>query len=35
MREGRLGRFIAGLGFGYLHTLIALAVGVFLTPYLL
>jgi O-antigen/teichoic acid export membrane protein len=35
MRDGRLGRFVAGLGFGYLHTLIALAIGVFLTPYLL
>jgi len=35
MRNGRLGRFVAGLGFGYLHTLTALVIGVFLTPYLL
>lgn len=35
MRDSRLGRFVAGLGFGYLHTLTALVVGVFLTPYLL
>ena len=35
MREGRLGRFVAGLGFGYLHTLTAVVIGVFLTPYLL
>ena len=35
MLDGRLGRFVAGLGFGYLHTLTALAIGIFLTPYLL
>ena len=35
MRDGRLRRLVAGLGFGYLHTLTALAIGVFLTPYLL
>ena len=35
MRDGRLGRFVAALGFGYLHTATALAIGVFLTPYLL
>ena len=35
MREGRLRRFVAGLGLGYLHTAAALVVGVFLTPYLL
>jgi O-antigen/teichoic acid export membrane protein len=35
MRDGRLARFAAGLGFGYLHTLVALAIGVSLTPYLL
>jgi O-antigen/teichoic acid export membrane protein len=35
MRNARLGRFVAGVGFGYLHTVSALVIGVFLTPYLL
>ena len=35
MGEGRLGRFVSGLGLGYLHTLVVLAVGLWLTPFLL
>jgi len=32
MRRGQLGRFAAGLGSGYLHTLVALFIGPSLTP---
>ena len=35
MAEGRLGRFVGGLGLGYLHTLVVLVVGLWLTPFLL
>jgi O-antigen/teichoic acid export membrane protein len=35
MAESRLGRFAGGLGLGYLHTLLVLVVGLWLTPFLL
>ena len=35
MADGRLRRFVSGLGLGYLHTLVVLAVGLWLTPFLL
>ena len=35
MRDGRLRRFVGGLGLGYLHTAIVIVVGLWLTPYLL
>ena len=35
MAEGRLARLAGGLGFGYLHTLAVLVVGLWLTPFLL
>jgi O-antigen/teichoic acid export membrane protein len=35
MRDGRLRRFVGGLGLGYLQTLITVTVGLWLTPYLL
>jgi O-antigen/teichoic acid export membrane protein len=35
MADGRLARFASGLGLGYLHTLVVLVVGLWLTPFLL
>ena len=35
MASGRLARFAGGLGLGYLHTLVVLVVGLWLTPFLL
>ena len=35
MGKGRLRRFVGGLGLGYLHTLVVLVVGLWLTPFLL
>lgn len=35
MASGRLSRFVGGLGLGYLHTLVVLVVGLWLTPFLL
>jgi O-antigen/teichoic acid export membrane protein len=35
MRDSRLRRFIGGLGLGYVHTIVTVAVGLWLTPYLL
>ncbi|HLG54690.1 MAG TPA: oligosaccharide flippase family protein [Vicinamibacterales bacterium] len=35
MRDGRLRRFIGGLGLGYLQMFVTVAVGLWLTPYLL
>ena len=35
MASGRLSRFAGGLGLGYLHTLVLLVVGLWLTPFLL
>src|SRR6185295_5362065 len=35
MADGRLRRFVSGLGLGYLHTILALVVGLWLTPFLL
>jgi len=35
MADGRLQRFVSGLGLGYLHTILALVVGLWLTPFLL
>ena len=35
MADGRLQRFVGGLGLGYLHTLVVLVVGLWLTPFLL
>jgi O-antigen/teichoic acid export membrane protein len=35
MAESRLRRFVGGLGLGYVHTIVTVAVGLWLTPYLL
>ena len=35
MADGRFRRFASGLGLGYLHTLVVLVVGLWLTPFLL
>src|SRR5262245_19548143 len=35
MRNSRLGRFVGGLGLGYVHTAITVVVGLWLAPYLL
>lgn len=35
MPESRLRRFVGGLGLGYLHTILTVAVGLWLTPFLL
>jgi len=35
MADGRLARLAGGLGLGYLHTLVVLVVGLWLTPFLL
>lgn len=35
MPESRLSRFVGGLGLGYLHTILTVAVGLWLTPFLL
>jgi O-antigen/teichoic acid export membrane protein len=35
MADGRLQRFVSGLGLGYLHTVLVLVVGLWLTPFLL
>jgi O-antigen/teichoic acid export membrane protein len=35
MSSRRLSRFVGGLGLGYLHTLVVLVVGLWLTPFLL
>lgn len=35
MADSRLRRFIGGLGFGYVNTLVTVTVGLWLTPYLL
>ena len=35
MADGRLQRFVSGLGLGYLHTILVLVVGLWLTPFLL
>jgi O-antigen/teichoic acid export membrane protein len=35
MRNSRLGRFVSGLGFGYIHTAVTVLVGLWLAPYLL
>jgi O-antigen/teichoic acid export membrane protein len=35
MRNSRLRRFVGGLGLGYIHTIVTVAVGLWLTPYLL
>jgi O-antigen/teichoic acid export membrane protein len=35
MVDGRLRRFVSGLGLGYLHTILVLVVGLWLTPFLL
>ena len=33
--DSRLRRFVGGLGLGYIHTIVTVAVGLWLTPYLL
>jgi O-antigen/teichoic acid export membrane protein len=35
MGESRLRRFVGGLGLGYLHTVVVVAVGLWVTPFLL
>jgi O-antigen/teichoic acid export membrane protein len=35
MAESRLRRFVGGLGLGYIHTIVTVIVGLWLTPYLL
>jgi O-antigen/teichoic acid export membrane protein len=35
MAESRLRRFVGGLGLGYIHTVVTVIVGLWLTPYLL
>jgi O-antigen/teichoic acid export membrane protein len=35
MAESRLRRFVGGLGLGYVHTIVVIALGLWLTPYLL
>jgi O-antigen/teichoic acid export membrane protein len=35
MADSRLRRFVGGLGLGYIHTILTVAVGLWLTPYLL
>jgi len=35
MAESRLRRFVGGLGLGYVHTIVTVIVGLWLTPYLL
>jgi len=35
MADSRLRRFVGGLGLGYIHTIVTIAVGLWLTPYLL
>ena len=35
MAESRLRRFVGGLGLGYIHTIVTVVVGLWLTPYLL
>jgi O-antigen/teichoic acid export membrane protein len=35
MADSRLRRFVGGLGLGYIHTIVTIIVGLWLTPYLL
>jgi len=35
MADSRLRRFVGGLGFGYVHAIVTVTVGLWLTPYLL
>jgi O-antigen/teichoic acid export membrane protein len=35
MADSRLRRFVGGLGLGYIHTIVTVCVGLWLTPYLL
>ena len=35
MPESRLRRFVAGLSLGYIHAVLTIAVGLWLTPFLL
>ena len=35
MAESRLRRFVGGLGLGYIHTIVTIIVGLWLTPYVL